>query len=243
MIDQQECLYQVHQLLRSTLSKQEPVRVLEAGGGSFSHIKMDKPANISVIDISPEQLSRNTYANERILGDLEVSDTVRGPYDLIVCFDVLEHLRHPDLALTHLMTALDPGGLLVIGCPNRSSTKGVVTRFTPHSFHVWYYKNIRGIPEAGEPGHAPFETFLSREMDFEIVQQQLKAAGLLVPLAGRYEGPAAFELYRKWPILFYFYHFPATFMRLFGQQFETLAATDWIIVAQKPACANVDGLT
>lgn len=79
MIDQQECLNQVHQLLRSTLSKQEPVRVLEAGGGSFSHIKMDKPAHISVIDISPEQLSRNTYANERVLGDLEVSDTVRGP--------------------------------------------------------------------------------------------------------------------------------------------------------------------
>jgi len=234
MRDQAQCLSSIHHLLHMALSDHRPIRILEAGGGSYSHIRLDRASHISVIDISLEQLNRNTYADKRILGNLEDPDAIEGIYDLIVCFDVLEHLQRPHLALIHMLAGLDEGGLLVIGCPNRSSTKGIITRFTPHIFHVWYYKAIRGISDAGQPGHAPFETFLNPYMGFEIVQKQLEEAGLAIRVADRYEGPSATELQSKKPFLYALYDLPAAILRAIGRSDETLAATDWIIVAQKP---------
>lgn len=235
MRDQSQCLAEVHSILSADLPATRVPRVLEAGGGSFSHIKLARDAHISVIDISPEQLERNTYANELMLGDLEDPDAIRGKHDLIVCFDVLEHLQRPERALRHMTAALAGNGLIVIGCPNRASTKGLITRFSPHGFHVWYYKSIRGIPDAGQPGHAPFETFLKPQMDFGAVQQQLKNAGLEIVMARRYEGPAPRELKARHPFLYGIYAMPAAIARLFGRETEELAATDWIIVARRPA--------
>lgn len=233
MRDQAQCLAAVHQMLRDDLPHTRKPRVLEAGGGSFSHIKLERPAHVTVIDISPEQLARNTYADDTILGDLEVADAIQGQFDLIVCFDVLEHLQRPGLALQHMVNALSADGLLVIGCPNRSSTKGLITRYTPHGFHVWYYKAIRGIADAGLPGHAPFETFLDPQMDFERVQHQLVKSGLSIRFAQRYEGPAAQELKVKKRLLYAAYDTPAALLRAMGRSDESIAATDWIIVAQK----------
>lgn len=237
MRDQSQCLAEVHAILRDELPKGRQPRVLEAGGGSFSHITLERDAHIAVIDISAEQLERNSYADDLILGDLEDPNAIRGEHDLIVCFDVLEHLRRPQLALKHMTAALADGGLIVIGCPNRSSTKGLITRYTPHGFHVWYYKSIRGIPDAGQPGHAPFETFLGAEMDFDSVQAQLKRQGLEIAMARRYEGPAPRELKARHPLLYSLYALPAAVGRALGQAPEQLAATDWIIVARRPAQA------
>lgn len=235
MKDQAQCLTEVHAILKEALIDQAKPNVLEAGGGSFSHIQLGRDAHISVLDISPEQLARNDYADETILGDLEDPRAIQGRYDLIVCFDVLEHLRRPHLALSHMVKGLADGGLLVIGCPNRSSTKGLVTRFTPHRFHIWYYKTIRGIAEAGQKGHAPFETFLDARMDFDAVVRHLSHAGLEVLLAQRYEGPAAQELKAKFPLLYRLYATPASLAGMSGADRERLATTDWIIVARRPA--------
>lgn len=240
MKDQAQCLAEVHDILDASLPSMTPPRVLEAGGGSFSHIHLRRDAHISVVDISPEQLARNDYAHERILGDLEDPRTIQGRHDLIVCFDVLEHLRRPHLALSHLIKAMDDGGLLVIGCPNRNSTKGLVTRYTPHGFHVWYYKTIRGIADAGQAGHAPFETFLDPRMDFNAVERHLKHAGLEILMARRYEGPAAHELKAKHPLLYRLYALPADLAQWGGADKEQWAATDWIIVARRPCLAEAE---
>jgi hypothetical protein len=50
------------------------IGVLEAGGGSASFLKgIDGVFTFTTIDISPEQLDRNDYADERILGRFAVS--------------------------------------------------------------------------------------------------------------------------------------------------------------------------
>ena len=234
-MNQKQCLADIHTILADALSDHDTVRILEAGGGSFSHIHIDNPSHITVIDISAEQLARNDYADEAVLGDLEDPAAIRQKHDLIVCFDVLEHLQHPDRALTHMVSALSDGGLIVIGCPNRASTKGLITRYTPHGFHVWYYQTIRGIADAGQPGHAPFETFLKPEMDFDRIQTQLKREGLEILAAHLYEGPAPEELAAKHPNLYRLYQLPAAFAALARLDRDRLNATDWIIVARRPA--------
>src|SRR5882757_3283531 len=52
-----------------------PVRVLEAGGGSATFLRgCDERLAFTTIDISQQQLDRNKYAVEKILGDLQTFD-------------------------------------------------------------------------------------------------------------------------------------------------------------------------
>ena len=55
--------------------------------------------------------------------------------------------------------ALKQGGLILIGAPNPKSLSGVVTKYSPHWFHVWFYRHVRGEKQAGQPGQPPFPTF------------------------------------------------------------------------------------
>lgn len=43
----------------------------------------------------------------------------------------------------------NPGGQIVVAAPNPYSVKGFVTRYTPHWFHVWYYRHVLHRPQAG----------------------------------------------------------------------------------------------
>ena len=48
--------------------------------------------------------------------------------------------------------------MILIGAPNPRSLSGVVTKYSPHWFHVWFYRHIRGDAKAGLAGCAPFPT-------------------------------------------------------------------------------------
>jgi len=135
------------------------ISVLEAGGGSLQHIQIPKNSHITVVDISKEQIHKNDYADEKILADIQECN-FPNKYDLIVLYDVIEHLEFPERALTNLMDAVRTGGLILIAAPNLFSLKGLVTRFTPHWFHVWFYRRILGNEKAGKPGLGPFKTYL-----------------------------------------------------------------------------------
>jgi SAM-dependent methyltransferase len=134
------------------------LRVYEAGGGSTCWLPPDVLArsDIVVVDIDERQLENNSYAQERILGNIETCSFPPASFDLIVCFNVIEHLKSPPAAIERFSAALRPGGLLLIGAPNPRSLSGVVTRFTPHAFHVWYYRVVLRKLDAGHPGQPPF---------------------------------------------------------------------------------------
>src|SRR5581483_9550091 len=81
-------------------------------------------------------------------------------FDAVVCWDVLEHLPHPELALENMTRALRPGGRLLLGLPRVTSPKGLATKFTPHRFHVWFYRHVFHDANAGRPGYGPYRTYL-----------------------------------------------------------------------------------
>ena len=135
------------------------IKVLEAGCGSYSHIDMGKSAYIAGIDISKKRLKENKVLNKKILGDIQSYDLTVSEFDVIFCWDVLEHLKHPKKALQNLIKALKGNGIIVLALPNLISLKGMLAKYTPHWFHVWFYKNILGYKTAGKEGHLPFRTF------------------------------------------------------------------------------------
>lgn len=62
-------------------------------------------------------------------------------YGLVLMLDVLEHLQHPELALRHALSLLEPGGRIVINVPafeilwtSHDDYNRHVTRFTRRSF-------------------------------------------------------------------------------------------------------------
>ena len=152
-------------------------KVLEAGGGSLTALGALQSAEFTVIDISPEQLQRNDYAQTRLLGDLQVFDAYPDHYDVIVCRDVLEHLEAPQMAIDRLLAALAPGGLLVIGGPAPTSFKGLLTKWSPHWFHVAFYRLIMGEPDAGKPGHAPFRAYMRFSTRPAALKAKARSAG------------------------------------------------------------------
>jgi SAM-dependent methyltransferase len=154
-------------------------KVLEAGGGSLTALGSLKDAEFTVIDISPEQLERNGYAKTRLLGDLQAFDAYPDRYDVIVCRDVLEHLDAPEKAIDRLLAALAPGGLLVIGGPVPTSFKGLLTKWSPHWFHVAFYRLIMGEPDAGKPGHAPFRAYMNFCTRPEALKAKARKAGFI----------------------------------------------------------------
>jgi SAM-dependent methyltransferase len=135
-------------------------RVYEAGGGSFAIVPLPKLSNptVVVVDIDETQLQNNKYANIKILGDIQVYDFPPDSFDLIVCNNVIEHLPAVDQAIMRFQNALAPNGLLLIGAPNPQSLFGMITKYSPHWFHVWFYRVILGRKNAGQPGQPPFRT-------------------------------------------------------------------------------------
>lgn len=152
-------LQTVHEILADRF-RGKPVRIYEAGGGSASFLQRNvmDVTEITVVDIDSVQLANNKYADVKILGDIETYAFPPGSFDLIVCYNVIEHLQAPDKAIELFLQALAPGGLLLIGAPNPRSFSGWVTKWTPHWFHVWYYRAILRHERAGQPGQVPFRT-------------------------------------------------------------------------------------
>lgn len=134
-------------------------KVLEAGCGSATAVKLGEQPYLVGIDISEKQLARNTYISEKIVGDLQTYNLPEAEYDAIICFYVLEHLDKPELALKNFVRAVKEDGLIILAQPNVLSIWGLTTKFTPHWFHVWVYRNIFGEKRAGTDDFGPFKTF------------------------------------------------------------------------------------
>jgi len=133
--------------------------LLEAGCGSTNTFELDGYRVVG-IDISAKQLERNTELDERLLGDIQDYAFERNAFDVIVCWNVLEHVSAPVRALENFARALKDGGLLIMEAPNPISLKGLVTKFSPHAVHVLFYRYIRNMPDAGKADTAPFKTYL-----------------------------------------------------------------------------------
>jgi SAM-dependent methyltransferase len=163
-------LVQLQTFIDELLKSKNEINVLEAGCGSASRIHFKPKSHMVGIDISPKQLFRNTILDEKILGDIQSYDFQPSVFDVIVCWDVLEHLEKPQAALEKFAYAVKEGGIVILKLPNLISVKGLLTKFTPHWFHVLFYKYIYGDKKAREEDRGPFKTY----MRFSISPQSLK---------------------------------------------------------------------
>ena len=139
--------------------------VLDAGGGIFSHFVLPENISLLSLDISHGQLLNNTFTILKVQGDVHTLPLKRETMKGVFCFNLIEHLDNPEKALEEIIEVLIKDGFLILGCPNRNSIKGLITRLTPTGFHRWYYRVIVGKKDRGE-GHfdvfsTPFRSIVS----------------------------------------------------------------------------------
>ncbi len=139
-------IYQIQIILKKKFYK-----VLDVGCGisffSFNYGKNNPMVEIKGIDILT--VKQNIFINrlykkysinfEIIDQDIQKRSIYHDEtFDLIVAFDVLEHLRDPNLALLEIKRILKINGLLIISIPVESK----LLKF----FRLIYYKVIKRIP-------------------------------------------------------------------------------------------------
>ncbi len=119
-------------------------RVLEAGCGVGAQTvvlaRKNPQVRFTSVDVSPKSVEAAKAACERVGIEnvtFQTADIFRLPFPeasfdhVFVCF-VLEHLREPGVALSHLKTVLKPGGTLTVIEGDHGSTF-----FHPHSRAAW----------------------------------------------------------------------------------------------------------
>lgn len=146
----------------------------------MSHVSYSNDAYVVGIDISKEQLDKNTILKEKILGDIEEYPLPPSMFDLIICWDVLEHLKRPERAILNFCRAVNEGGIILLASPNVMTVRGLLTKCTPHWVHVLYYKWIVGFQDAGTPGNYPFKSYHRFSMSPSAIGRLAKREDLCV---------------------------------------------------------------
>jgi SAM-dependent methyltransferase len=202
---QQDELASPQAFIDQLVRRREELRVLDAGCGGKLYYELPPHARLTGIDISEESARRNKRISEIIIGDLQSYPLPRKSFDIVICCDVLEHLPSPDRALRSLFEALDDDGILILELPNVLSLKGLVTKLTPHRFHVWVLRTFLKFPNAGKPGFAPFPTFLRTSIAPRQLLRFCAAHGMKPAYVDVYKGPAIEQLRQRSPLAFRFY--------------------------------------
>ena len=64
--------------------------------------------------------------------------------------------------------------------PRPSVGQGLITRITPHWFHVFYYRHVLGIKTAGKIGHGPYRAYFDRVVSRPGIREFCNVNGLVV---------------------------------------------------------------
>jgi len=155
--------------------------ILEAGCGSASRFDLTQSYVVG-IDISQDQLNRHQTLKEKICADLLTYDNPQwaNRFDVIICWDVLEHLKQPGKVINQFKKWLKPDGVMIIAYPNPQTLKGFVTKYTPLFVHDLFYLFASGRPLFTKGDVGPFKTYFAKDIYFKNFLKQLNQINLKI---------------------------------------------------------------
>ncbi len=118
--EKRDYYHRLYQDVKQRLVISPGAKVLDVGGGDghFMHYLGVREADILDISDSGLQVAA-AHGYRPIKGDLQKPfQVVENSYDAAFCFEVFEHLHHPEVTVAETFKALKPGGVLYVGQPN-----------------------------------------------------------------------------------------------------------------------------
>lgn len=138
--------------------------VLEIGPGPHSpttkHLR-SKVAYIDGLDIDKRALNNPDLKNVTTYDGREFP-IQNDSYDLVFADYVMEHVEDPELMLKEIYRILRPGGHFVFRTPNIYHYVSIISRFTPHSFHLAVANRARQNPDDAIDPYPTFYRFNSK---------------------------------------------------------------------------------
>ena len=119
----------------------ESARVLDAGCGTgYGTAELAGAASVTGTDIAAEAVehARSRYGSERVRFIQATCETLPfrdAAFDLVVAFEVIEHLDRWQLLLSEAKRLLKPGGILLVSTPNRDYYAESRGASGPNPFH------------------------------------------------------------------------------------------------------------
>jgi SAM-dependent methyltransferase len=97
-------------------------RVLDVGcsTGYLAMVLSRRGNRVVGIELDPDAADRaREWCEDVFVGDAETIDThLGGAFDVVLCADVVEHMRDPEAFLRRATRSLRPGGRIVLSTPN-----------------------------------------------------------------------------------------------------------------------------
>ncbi len=134
--------------------------ILDVGSGRLPAVGVDaRPSNCEYLglDISLSELQHappGSY-DEAIASDALVRlPELEGRFDVVLSFQVLEHVKPLERAFENMIAYLKPGGRLVVQMSGTFSMFGLINQAVPQSLSVWAVrKATHRSPETIFPAH------------------------------------------------------------------------------------------
>ena len=182
----------VHEYTVALVQAALPVggRLLEVGAGCGALALRLREAGFEVVptDLDPP----HDWIHRLDLDDPEWSDETRGPFDMVVCVETLEHVENPRQVLRSMRALLRDGDRLLVSTPNVThphSLLKMVLRGAPVFFgpeHYYQPGHITMLPDwmltehVRQAGFDRMEVRTGGEMDYSGVRRRVHRVELAV---------------------------------------------------------------
>jgi hypothetical protein len=134
-----------------------------------------------------------------------------------------------------LARSVADNGILIVGSPEPRSVKGLVTKFTPYSFHLWFYRRYVDAHATDEPGAGPYRTFMRKGGGARSVQRAAEQMGLQVVYSAWLEAPMQIVLRERFRLTGRFWRTVSTLTRIVSLGLVCAEATDYLFVFERPS--------
>ena len=121
------------------------------GEGAFLKLAREKGATVSGLEFNSDAVAiaraNNLNVNKQTIG--EHRSAASQQYDIVTCFQVLEHIENVRAFLDECVASIRPGGIFIVGVPNNDSflqfDNNAVLNMPPHHMGLWRRQSLEYI--------------------------------------------------------------------------------------------------
>jgi SAM-dependent methyltransferase len=187
-------------------ARERPGRALEIGFGAGIYLRALATHYNEVVgtDLSQSQLEHARartadLANLHVLiDDITDSQLPAHSFDLVLCSEVLEHIRDANRAIAGIRRVVAPGGLLIVSTPQRHSLMELACKLAFMPGVISIVRRVYG-EAVFETGHLSLMTERQMTHALEVagfhIRQSFKS-GLYLPLVAEFAGSTGLRLER-----------------------------------------------